>query len=169
MTATQIEQMLKDRYIGKPYDNYTAASAARSVFCEIIESDFENSDYFICCRQDHSLNKIVLRNRTSGLEASIAAVVVKKKKGKTHRVSYGYSYTDYTFADFAVTLTQSDLAMSVNEAIENIKNQDAERTDRLTKLKADVETVKKTLGITDNYQLKMWIEAIEKNWYKLGL
>lgn len=167
--AKQLEQILEDRYLGRKYSDFDAQMDCSMAVRDIVQPILgENSGYLVINRQDHSYNQIVLRDTKSGIESLLVTIVVKKKKGETH-YHFGGSSTDYTYADFTVTMNDPDLETAVQNAIDDIKRQLDSRNDKIAKLKADIETVKKTLGLANDWDVKYWAESITSNWYKLGL
>lgn len=172
-TAKQLEQILKDKYLGKEYTDFNAGTDCRVTVHDLVQSILgENSGYIVINRQNHSLNQIVIRDTKSGIEASFVSIVVKKKKGETHHYGYGRyggSSTDYTYADFTVTMNEPDIETALQIAIDDIKRQLDSRNDKIAKLKADIETVKKALGLANDWDVKYWAESVKSNWYKLGL
>lgn len=174
MTDTkQLEQILKDKYLGRKYSDFDAQMDCGMTVRDIVQPILgENSGYLVINRQDHSHNWIVLRDTKSGIESFLVSIVVKKKKGETHRYGYGRfggSSTDYTYANFTVTMNEPDLETAVQTAIDDIKRQIDGRNDKLEILKQQIETVRTALGLETNWSVKYWVESVQSNWYKLGL
>lgn len=171
--SKQFEQILKDKYLGKKYDDWGAQMDCHTTVRDIVQPILgENSGYVIINRHDHSLNKIILRDTNNGIESFLVSIVVKKKKGETHHYGYGRfggSSTDYTYADFTVTMNEPDLETALQVAIDDIKRQIDSRNDKLETLKQQIETVKTALGLENDWSVKYWIDSVKSNWYKLNL
>lgn len=171
--AKQLEQLLRDAYVGKEYTDTNALFDCSGIVCRLAQSILgKNSEYIIFDRQDHSRNEIVLCNQKLGIESSIVVIVIKKKKGETHHYGYGRfasSSTDYTYADFTVTMKEPDIETAVQVAIDDIKQQINNRKNKLDILRQQIETVKTALGIKDKWGIKGWIDSVQENWYKLDL
>lgn len=171
--AKQLEQILKDKHLGKEYTEWNAEVDCRTDVREIVMPILgENSGYLVINRHDHSLNQIVLRDIASGIESFLVSIVVKKKKGATHHYGYGRfgcSSTDYTYADFTVTMNDPDLETAVQTAIDDINRQIESRKNKLDVLKQQIETVRTALGLENNWSVKYWAESVQSNWYKLNM
>lgn len=171
--AKQLEQILKDKYLGKKCTDFDAKYDCSMTVRDIVQPILgENSGYLVINRQDHSLNKIVLRDTKSGIESFLVSIVVKKKKGATHHYGYGRfggASTDYTYANFTVTMNEPDLETALQVAIDDIKRQIENRKNKLDVLKQQIETVRTALGLETNWSIKYWVESVQSNWYKLGL
>jgi hypothetical protein len=171
--AKQLEQTLKDKYLGKQYTEWNAEMDCRAAVRDIVWPILgENSGYLVINRHDHSLNRITLRDTANGIESFLVSIVVKKKKGATHHYGYGRfggSSTDYTYADFTVTMNEPDLETALQVAIDDIKRQIESRKNKLDVLKQQIETVRTALGLENNWSVKYWVESVQSNWYKLNL
>ena len=168
--AKQLEQILKDTCLGKEYSDWNAEMDCRMVVRNLVLPILgENSGYLVVNRQDHSLNRVRLRDTRNGLESPLVSIVVKKKKGETHRNRYGGPSTDYTYANFTVTMEAPDVETAVQNAIDDIKRQIECGKNRLEVLKQQIETVKTALGLKDDWAVKCWADSVKENWYKLNL
>lgn len=168
--AKQLEQILKDKCLGKGYSDWNAEIDCRTVVRDIVQPILgENSGYLVINRQDHSLNRVRLRDTQNGIESPLVSIVVKKKKGETHYNRYSGPSTDYTYANFTVTMEASDIETAIQNAIDDIKRQIESRKNKLEVLKQQIETVKAALGLENNWSVKYWADSVKENWYKLGL
>ena len=72
--AKQLEQILKDKYLGRKYSDWGAQADCGITVRDIVQPILgENSGYLVINRQDHSLNKIVLRDTSSGIESFLVS------------------------------------------------------------------------------------------------
>lgn len=168
--AKQLEQILKDKYLGKEYTDCNAEIDCGMTVYNIVRPILgENSGYFVINRHDHSRNEIVLRDISGGIESFLVSIVVKKKKGETHYHRFGGSSTDYTYADFTVTMNEPNIETALQVAIDDIKRQIESRKNKLDILKQQIETVKSALGLENDWSVKYWVDSVKENWYKLNL
>ena len=168
--AKQLEQILKDKCLGEKYSDWNAEIDCRTIVRNLVLPIIgENSGYLVINRQSHSLNRVCLRDTENGIESPLVSIVVKKKKGETHRNRYGEPSTDYTYANFTVTMEAPDIETAVQNAIDDIKRQIENRKNKLDVLKQQIETVKTVLGLKDNWDVKYWVDSVKENWYKLNL
>ena len=171
--AKQLEQILKDKCLGEKYSDWNAEIDCRTIVRNLVLPIIgESSGYLVINRQSHSLNRVCLRDTENGIESPLVSIVVKKKKGDPHRYGYGRFgawATDYTYANFTVTMEAPDIETAVQNAIDDIKRQLDSRKNKLGVLKQQIETVKTVLGLKDNWDVKYWVDSVKENWYKLNL
>ena len=150
----------KDKKVG--YSTYDVDSAIGRVVRAAAEEAGLNPLDFSASKSKHSNWTVDITYKRH----TIGGVDIKRSKGKTHYNWFGSS-TDYCYKDFCVWLAE-DLDKEIAEIDASIARATDREAARLALAKGVFAEIKKQIGAKDDYEVRSFIEYMNKVKYSLA-